>query len=175
MRRYRGLFRPSGAFSRHQFLPDYTISTFGFDFRQPMPWKIMPIGMREWVIINQTWYNIARSERLSNLKCFFWRQPTSISPFTGRQPLFQMLAAAEKQDLGAESVRCTLVRRSEADPYNTAQWRYSAQCHPGIFDMPDIEMPQRPQAETIVTFSPYMAPAPSASIAHIAVISCRYG
>jgi hypothetical protein len=46
-----------------------------------------------------------------------------------------MLAAAEKQDLGSESVRCTLVRRSEADPYNTAQWRYSTQCHPGIFDI----------------------------------------
>ena len=34
MRRYRGLFRPLGAFSRHQFSADYTISMFGFDFRQ---------------------------------------------------------------------------------------------------------------------------------------------
>ena len=34
MRRYRGLFKPSGAFSRHQFSADYTITMFGFDFRQ---------------------------------------------------------------------------------------------------------------------------------------------
>jgi len=33
-RRYHELFRPSGAFCRHQFLADYTISIFGFDFRQ---------------------------------------------------------------------------------------------------------------------------------------------
>src|ERR1700720_4368941 len=34
MRRYHGLFRPSGTFFRHQFSADYTISMFGFDFRQ---------------------------------------------------------------------------------------------------------------------------------------------
>jgi hypothetical protein len=34
MRRYRGLFRPSGAFFQHPFSADYTISMFGFDFRQ---------------------------------------------------------------------------------------------------------------------------------------------
>ena len=33
MRRCHGLFRPSGAFSRHQFSADYTITMFGFDFR----------------------------------------------------------------------------------------------------------------------------------------------
>ena len=33
-RRYRGLFRPLGAFTRAQFSADYTISMFGFDFRQ---------------------------------------------------------------------------------------------------------------------------------------------
>src|ERR1700730_5871133 len=32
MRRYHGLFRPSGTFFRHQFSADYTISMFGFDF-----------------------------------------------------------------------------------------------------------------------------------------------
>jgi hypothetical protein len=37
MRRYRGLIRPSGAFSRHQFSVDYTITMFGFDFRQGQP------------------------------------------------------------------------------------------------------------------------------------------
>src|SRR5208337_3813465 len=30
---YHGLFRPSGAFFRLQFSADYTITTFGFDFR----------------------------------------------------------------------------------------------------------------------------------------------
>jgi hypothetical protein len=34
MHRYHGLFRHSGAFFQHQFSADYTISTFGFDFRQ---------------------------------------------------------------------------------------------------------------------------------------------
>ena len=34
MPRYRERFRPLGAFCRHQFLPDYTINMFGFDFRQ---------------------------------------------------------------------------------------------------------------------------------------------
>jgi hypothetical protein len=34
MRRYRGLFRLSGAFSYHQFSADYTINMFEFDFRQ---------------------------------------------------------------------------------------------------------------------------------------------
>ena len=34
MCRYRGLFRPSGAFSRHPCSADYTIPMFGFDFRQ---------------------------------------------------------------------------------------------------------------------------------------------
>jgi hypothetical protein len=34
MRRCRGLFKPSGAFSRHQFSADYIITMFGFDFRQ---------------------------------------------------------------------------------------------------------------------------------------------
>ena len=29
-----GLFRLSGAFSRHQFSAHYTVSMFGFDFRQ---------------------------------------------------------------------------------------------------------------------------------------------
>src|ERR1700730_10151515 len=32
MRRYRGLFRLSGAFSRYPFSADYTISMLGFDF-----------------------------------------------------------------------------------------------------------------------------------------------
>jgi hypothetical protein len=30
----KGLFGPSGAFSQHQFSVDYTITMFGFDFRQ---------------------------------------------------------------------------------------------------------------------------------------------
>jgi hypothetical protein len=34
MRRYRGLFRPLGAFTRAQFSADYTISMFGFNLRQ---------------------------------------------------------------------------------------------------------------------------------------------
>src|SRR5450631_4596389 len=34
MRQYRGLFRPLGAFTRHQFSADYTITMSGFDFRQ---------------------------------------------------------------------------------------------------------------------------------------------
>src|SRR5450631_2010368 len=34
MRRCRGLFKPSGAFSRHRFSADYIITMFGFDFRQ---------------------------------------------------------------------------------------------------------------------------------------------
>ena len=34
MRRCRGLFRPSDAFFRLQFSADYTITMFGFDFRQ---------------------------------------------------------------------------------------------------------------------------------------------
>ena len=34
MHRYRGLFRQLGAFARHQFSADYTISMLGFDFRQ---------------------------------------------------------------------------------------------------------------------------------------------
>jgi hypothetical protein len=34
MRRCRVLFRLSDAFSRRQFSADYTISMFGFDFRQ---------------------------------------------------------------------------------------------------------------------------------------------
>ena len=34
MRRCRGLFRLSGAFFRLQFSADYTITMFGFDFRQ---------------------------------------------------------------------------------------------------------------------------------------------
>jgi hypothetical protein len=34
MRRSHGLFRPSGAFFRLQFSADYTITMFGFDFRQ---------------------------------------------------------------------------------------------------------------------------------------------
>jgi hypothetical protein len=34
MRRYQRLFTPSGAFSRNKFSADYTISIFGFDFRQ---------------------------------------------------------------------------------------------------------------------------------------------
>jgi len=33
-RRCRGLFRPSDAFFRLQFSADYTITMFGFDFRQ---------------------------------------------------------------------------------------------------------------------------------------------
>jgi hypothetical protein len=33
-RRYHELFRPSGAFCQCQFLADYIISMFGFDFRQ---------------------------------------------------------------------------------------------------------------------------------------------
>jgi hypothetical protein len=37
MRRYRGLLRLSGAFSRHQFSAAYTISIFEFDFRQGHP------------------------------------------------------------------------------------------------------------------------------------------
>jgi hypothetical protein len=32
MRRYDGMFRLPGAFSRHEFSADYTISMFGFDF-----------------------------------------------------------------------------------------------------------------------------------------------
>jgi hypothetical protein len=32
--RYRGLFRPLGAFMRTQFSADYIIGTFGFDLRQ---------------------------------------------------------------------------------------------------------------------------------------------
>jgi hypothetical protein len=34
MRRFHGLFTPSGAFFRLQFSADYTITMFGFDFRQ---------------------------------------------------------------------------------------------------------------------------------------------
>jgi len=34
MRPYRELLGLSGAFSRHQLSADYTISIFGFDFRQ---------------------------------------------------------------------------------------------------------------------------------------------
>jgi hypothetical protein len=34
MRRYDGMFRLPCAFSRHEFSADYTISMFGFDFRQ---------------------------------------------------------------------------------------------------------------------------------------------
>jgi hypothetical protein len=34
MRQYRGLFRPLGAFTRHQFSADYTMTISGFDFRQ---------------------------------------------------------------------------------------------------------------------------------------------
>jgi hypothetical protein len=34
MRRYRGPFRPLGAFTRAQFSADYTISMFGFNLRQ---------------------------------------------------------------------------------------------------------------------------------------------
>ena len=37
MRRYRGLFRPLGAFTRAQFSADYTISMFGFNLRQGQP------------------------------------------------------------------------------------------------------------------------------------------
>jgi hypothetical protein len=32
MRRYDEMFRLPGAFSRHKFSADYTISIFGFDF-----------------------------------------------------------------------------------------------------------------------------------------------
>jgi hypothetical protein len=37
MRRYRGLFRPLGAFTRAQFSADYTISMFGFNLRLEQP------------------------------------------------------------------------------------------------------------------------------------------
>jgi hypothetical protein len=37
MHGYHGLFRPSRGFFRHQFSADYTISTFGFDFRHRQP------------------------------------------------------------------------------------------------------------------------------------------
>ena len=54
MRRYHGPFRPSGAFYRHQFSADYTISMFGFDFRQGQVAAIADLGHHRWLRLKVT-------------------------------------------------------------------------------------------------------------------------
>ena len=52
MRRYRGPFRLWGAFCRHQFSADYTISMFEFDFRQGHAHDGMPVSRKSLDFLN---------------------------------------------------------------------------------------------------------------------------
>ena len=51
MRRYHGLFRPSGAFFRLRFSADCNISMFGFDFRQGQVSGSLPLQEAQGVSI----------------------------------------------------------------------------------------------------------------------------